>query len=403
MKPIAVVVGVIFFAALLVFSVWTRDSRIEPPVRAGHYWSGKTNDSWVIAYVTTEERGRRRALTPGRNSSYTTDHYNRCRVTVRKLPDGVVVSEVLLGDVLRKLNKPAPQIVGIVGDVLWLWDGMLTARSLPDLAVRYDETTLRTVESASADLIPREAKQFKMLASPAGLLMRGRDARFYLIDPANFALTPVPATDLPKTSSSTRPENWFDFILTSAEGRSMTSPYNQMTLIVLDDRGTWLGMLSDSEAAELPKWVAHENRPSGDVARSLYRTTYTRDDRYAIIEPKSIQRMSEANFLQGGFVFRHGWKPWQMRDPDSVLALSKRRLGATESWHLSRLRYDGQSAWTTDTGLVDPYEFLDAGPFLLISGKASSQKAGREETALWFDERTGAKTTLQVSTGEVRH
>ncbi len=404
-KKIVVGLSLILLSAIVAFSLWTRDSRITPPVRAGHYWTGKTGDTWLIAYVTAEERGRRRALSSGRNPSYTTDQYYRYRLTVRTLPDGAVASDVLLGDVLRNQGRSAPEIVGVVGDVLWLWDGVLVARSLPDLVVRYTEEALRQAHPANADLIPREAKQFKVLASRPGLVMRGRDARFYLVDPANFALTPVAATDLPKSTFSTQPENWFDFITTPAMGRSMTSPYNQMTRILLTENGAWLGLLSDSELSGLANWVATENAPSGDVARALYRTTYTRDDRYAIIDPKAVQRMGDASFIQAGFILRDDWKPWHLREPDSALVLSKRRLGPTEPWAVTRLGHDGTRAWTTETGLVRPDEFLDVGPYLLVAGTPAGVSADvRERTVervLWIDERTGAKTTLRVSSGEI--
>lgn len=378
-----------------------------PPVRTGHNWAGKTGDTWRVVYLTAEERARVRALSSGRNPTYTTDHYQRYRLTVRTLPEGTVAGEVLLGDWFRNVQRPAPQIVGVVGDVVWLWDGALTARTLPNLAVRYSEEELRKAQPAQADLLPRDVKQFKVLASPAGLLIRGRDARFYLVDPASFALTPVAATDLPKSSASTIPENWFDFLLTAAEGRTMTSPYNQMTRIALAENNTWLGLLSDSERAGLAKWVQRENRPSGDVARMLYRTTHTRDDRYAIIDPPTVVRMGDARFIQAGFVLRHGWTPWLMNDPDSALVLSKRRLGPEEPWQLTRLGYDGRSAWTTDTGLAQPDEFLDAGPYIVVAGRppagAALPRGGRsDERVLWVDERTGVKKTLLVSSGEVQ-
>ena len=46
--------------------------------------------------TSPRERGRRRALTPDA-FAYTTP-YNRYRLTLRKLPDGAIAREVLLGE-----------------------------------------------------------------------------------------------------------------------------------------------------------------------------------------------------------------------------------------------------------------------------------------------------------------
>lgn len=384
----------------------TKDVQVAGPEHVGHLWTGKSGDSWLLCYITAEERARQQRVSPGRNSSYTTDMYYRYRLHVRTLPDGAIAHEILLGDAKRSEGRPAPQIVGVVGDVLWLWHHQLEARALPNLEVRGDEAALRRTDPAAADLMPREVTQFKVLTSPAGLVIRGRDARFYLVDPVRFALTPVAATDLPSTTFASLADNRFDFITTPAQGRRLTSPHNQMKQHLLTRDGLWFGLLSESERDQQPTWITEDSQPSGNVARSLYRASYKRDDRYAVIDPKAVTRTGEASFVQGGFLLRHGWTPWQVAEPASALVLAKRRLGAAEPWDVIRLTLDGRVAWQASTGLSDPGEFIDAGPYFVVAGRplpnsVDGPKADKRERIVWIDEATGAKVTLLVATGEV--
>jgi hypothetical protein len=394
------------FAAILFAVFWTRDMQEEPPARIGRMWTAKVGDTRLLCYLTAEERGRRRAVTGGRNPSYTTDHYFRYRLHVRTLADAGLVQEVLLGDVKRNDRKPAPEIIGVIGDVLWLWHSQLESRALPNLTVRQNEAAMRQTQPEAVEILPRESKQYKALASPAALITRGRDARFYLVDPDRFTLTPFAATDLPPTTFTTQAEGRFDFIRSSAEGRTMTSPFNQMTRNLLTAKGMWYGMLSESERGGMAKWISVDARPSGDVARSFYAAPTVHDGRYWTVDLDAVKRVGDSTFVQGGFIVRHDWKPWQLSNPDSAVVLAKRHLGATEPWDVVRLAHDGTVVWRTTTAMAAVGEFLDADPYFVIAGEPlpmgmRNSKADNRERIIMIDERTGAAKTVVVTTGEV--
>jgi hypothetical protein len=180
-----------------------------------------------------------------------------------------------------------------------------------------------------------------------------------------------------------------------------------MQLTFLTSTGLWYALLSESERAGLSKWPSGRNAPSGDVARSLYRVPYRLDDRQKPeIDPARLTPMGTERLIQAGFLIRYQERVWDVPDPSSSLVFAKARLGPKEPWEVIRLTRDGTVLWRTSTGLPEPREFLDlGGTHIGIVGEVPSPEGSRSLTRplfVWIDQRTGARRSLSVASGEVQ-
>jgi hypothetical protein len=88
------------------------------------------------------------------------------------------------------------------------------------------------------------------------------------------------------------------------------------------------------------------------------------------------------------------------------LVFAKPRLGSREPWDLIRLARDGTVVWRMSTGLPDPGEFIDlGGTHIGIVGDVPSPEGSRSlqrSLFVWIDQRTGARRSLSVASGEVQ-
>jgi hypothetical protein len=327
-------------------------------------------------------------------------------LAVRRIPDGTLTTSLRLADVEQKPDAHEPLIIGVVGDVIWVWNKGIEARSLKDLSVRATTTTLAgTGPESAADVLPREAKGYAILAEPLTLVARGRDARFYAIDAATGAVRQVDPSTFPPTTSSTRVEDRFDYLVPPGQSRPFTSPSNILQRSFLTSDGKWYALLSESERAGVSRWPGGEEHPYGDVARSPYRTTYTLDDRRKPeIDTAGLRPLGTERLIQAGFLVRYAWSMWDVSDPSSSLVLAKNALGSSEPWVVVRLARDGAVVWRTSTDLTEPSEIVDLGGHVGFMGPETGTGTSdrRQQRLVWVSERTGAKHALSVATGDVQ-
>jgi hypothetical protein len=321
--------------------------------------------------------------------------------------DGTLTQSAVLGDFPQVDDAKVPRIVGIVGSLIWLWSGVLEGRRLPDLAVSATEQTLSGRGVEALDMLPVEPSGYTVMPDPVALIARGRDARFYRIDPAGTGIEAIDPSTIPPTSSSTRPEDRFNELVPPGRGRVMTDPSTVLQKSFLTSTGLWYALLSDSERSELSRWPGAVDRPSGEVARTLHRTPYRFDDRGAPeIDPSRLTSLRGERLIQAGFLVRGPRAVWDVPDPSSTLVMARAQLGADEPWEVVRLARDGAVLWRTSTLLAEPFEIVDLGSHIGFVGTEPSvdgtAPTGRRHLVVWIDQASGTRRSLSIATGIVR-
>jgi hypothetical protein len=390
----------------LAFALRGRDYQVEPPELFGRVWTSADVDPAVLFYVTREERSRTLSGV-GSPVTYRTVRYDRYALELRRGDDGALLQSLPLGDSKERQEPFAPQVLGIVGDIVWLWREGVEARSLLSLELRCDTARLQAESPEVAAFLPTDPDGFAVMPEPRTFLMRGRDARLYAIDPVGATFAPIAPEELPPSNNTTRAEDRFDYLVAPGRSRITTSPYNLLQRSFLTRTGQWYALLSESEREGLTNWPSAEDRPYGDVARSFYRTDYWMDGNHPAIDPAAVTPVGDARLLQSGFLVRYAGAVWDVPDPSSTLVLAKQLLGEAEPWEVVRLARDGSIVWRASTDLADIGELLDMGTHVVFIGRRVGRGSGAgtsgdtRERIVSIDERTGAKHTLFVATGEL--
>lgn len=376
------------------------DSRERPPEISGVLWGASDRGARLMLYITQEERSH----TGTELERLVTHRYTRYELVARRASDGTVVARESLGDIEDARDDRAPTIVGVTGDVLWLWRDSLEGRRVPDLSMQLTVGDLEATASATGDVLPVDAKGFRVATNLETLVARGRDARFYRIDAAKRTLTVLDPELLPATTASSRIEDRFDYLLPPGRARVMTQPNWVMQRSFLTSTGLWYALLSESERASVSRWPSATDQPSGEVARSLYKVAYRLDDRRKPeIDPGALEAVGGERMIQAGFIVREEGRIWDVPDPSSSLVFAKQQLGAEEPWEVARLSRDGRLLWRTSTGLTNPGMMLDLDTHLALLGEAAGTRPGeRFQRLVWIDQATGARHTLSLESDEVR-
>ena len=381
-----------------------RDVQDAPPTLSGRLWRARVADTTFVVYLTQEDRSK---PIGGRSDDYSRrEPYTRYELAVRRMPDGTLAKSLRLGDVKQAPNVTEPLIIGVVDDVIWLWNNGIEARRVNDLSVRATMATLAgTGPESASDILPRESKGYAILAEPPTLVARGRDARFYAIDAAAGAVRQVDPSTFPPNTSSTRVEDRFDYLVPPGQSRPFTSPSNILQRSFLTSDGKWYALMSESERSGVSKWPSGESHPYGEVARSAYRTTYKLDDRkQPEIDTAGLRALGSERLIQAGFLIRYAWSVWDVSDPSSSLVLAKNALGSSEPWVVVRLARDGSVVWRTSTELTSPSELVDLGGHIAFIGHEMRDGADdrQRQRLVWVSERTGERHALSIATGVVQ-
>ena len=282
----------------------TRDIRDKPPAVIGPLWTADRDGTPLLVYVTEEERSKSVPIAGSEDGSRF-DPYSRFHLVTRRIPEGTVVDSAHLGDVEHATDDRRPKIIGIVGDIVWLWRDSLEGRSLRGLGIAATVGTLMKGALESPAPLPTEPKGYAVRSDPVALIARGRDARFYTLDAVRQRIDLLDPGTLPATTSSTRVEDRFDYLVPPGRSRAVTDVSNAMQRSFLTSTGLWYALLSESERAQQSKWPSGESRPSGDVARNLYRVPYRLDDRkQPEIDPARLTPVGTERLLQAGFLVR---------------------------------------------------------------------------------------------------
>src|SRR5689334_12633355 len=97
----------------------SRDKQVAPPRLAGDVWHADFHGEPLAVYLTREERGKSVPLSDDVGAR--TEPYSRISLVVRRIPSGALLHSIQLGDVPLEADAKIPEIIGFVGDVIWLW------------------------------------------------------------------------------------------------------------------------------------------------------------------------------------------------------------------------------------------------------------------------------------------
>ncbi len=392
---IGLLVAMVVAAALI-----PSDSRERAPEISGVLWSASDKGARLMLYVTKEERSH----TGTDLDRLVTHRYTRYELVARRASDGAVVARAALGDIEAARDDHTPAIVGVSGDLVWLWRDSLEGRRVPDLTVQLTGGALQATPPAATEALPVDSKGYRVAPNLEALVARGRDARLYRIDAVKRTLDVLDPALLPATTSSSRIEDRFEYLVPPGRARVMTQPNWVMQRSFLTSTGLWYSLLSESERAGASRWPSGSDQPSGEVARSLYKTSYRLDDRrQPEIDPGALEAVGSERMIQAGFIVRDAGRIWDVADPSSSLVFAKRQLGAEEPWEILRLSRDGRVLWRTTTGLPNPGMLLDLDTHLALLGEVAGARPGeRFQRLVWIDQVTGARQTLALESDEVR-
>lgn len=403
--PAAVAAVAVAVLVPLGISRLLRDTPDEPPALASRLWRADHGGAPHVVYVTRQRRIRA-LVVRGRSRSLRHDPYTRFTLVVRRVPEGALVKSVVLGDYENVGIGNGPEILGVVGDVVWTWRDSLEARRLPALAVHATAATLAARGGASPELLPTEPDGYRVRPDRPALVARGRDARYYTIDGAARTVAPLDPATLPATWDVARSDDRFDRLQPPNRSLAYTRPGNMTQRAFLTSTGLWYALLSESERATLSRWPSAGLHPSGEVARTLHHAPYRLDDRRTPeIDPARVQALGGERLIEAGFLERGPQRVWDVADPSSTLVLAHALVGARAPWDVVRLARDGRVLWRTSTELAEPRELLDLGSHVALLGHEIGPRtaAGRvpRDRLVWIDERTGARRSLSIATGEV--
>jgi hypothetical protein len=208
--------------------------------------------------------------------------------------------------------------------------------------VRLHELTLVTPEhlrAANADLDPtwwQDPRDMDIIDGKLHVMRIDRSAAVD-IDPDTWKATPT----APKHSK------------TRFERRE---PADHLAAGVLIAPGAWLGLHSSAERAGAFKpgrWIrpvesADEKRVARRLAKAVLEPS-SGDSRYRV---RTITPFGDTEFLEAAFLrMNDKSEPLRLQNPDSALMIHTSAPGSAGTLVVSRVDYEGNLLWSTDTGL----------------------------------------------------
>ncbi len=117
----------------LVLALWSLaacgygpDRQYEPPVLADRIFTASTDSVEAFAYLTEEDRQR-----PG--PPRLSRRFDRYTLYVRRLPDGAIVKELPMGDIMSAMEDSIARIIGVSDGVLWIQRDSVEGYRVPSL------------------------------------------------------------------------------------------------------------------------------------------------------------------------------------------------------------------------------------------------------------------------------
>lgn len=438
--------GLLVFAGVFVFVRLTRDVQLAPPHVIGSVWSAESGGRSRVFFVTREDRAQTRAFDP--EGQYTYQHtYSIYMLHAREAQSGAATAQMEIARL--DTTKPdfaryrsyttmprGPGVLGFVGELIWLWNGGLEARNVVTLEPVWTPAKVLEVNQAEAAVLPDDPKYARVLAPLDALVVKGRDARYYRVDPASGKLEPADEARLAALSREHTKTADTAFANLDAGGRALPAATGAGAICrkAWIDDGLWCALLTAEERTQLSSrqgsledWDYHNWFYSmGETARTAYRGRYSvvpepHFGRNAIeLDVSTVEPVNGARLLMAGFLRRPSTNDaWTCSDVDTAasvattgaasgagkaeLVLHRKALGEKQPWQLMRLGRNGSARWDCSTGLSELGQLCEGDGAVILTGLAASDadqpKGERPERMLFVNERTGEMAMLNVASG----
>lgn len=237
-------------------------------------------------------------------------------------------------------------IMGVHGKTVWLlMKRRIVALSAMDGSVTLPAGKLEGLNPELRGLMPTEERYFAF--DGRGLLITAADARQWRIDPDNFKVQPV-AADTPPDPKAFPP------VYYTPNGTSLHMVRST------ESAERWLGMMTDSEAKTF-----EENDAAGesfeDVRRRMWSARIVKQSSFFGERPDYVDVSpvpGTAEYLGGKFLREYDrasqMPAIQIAEPESVLLLSRGRLGTAGKLSLARVAFaDGKILWNSELPLTE--------------------------------------------------
>jgi hypothetical protein len=391
--------SVILVGGLIVLTLKANDHRLREPRLSSAVWTAQADGQPRLYFVMEEERSQRRH----RGSVYPyTVTYSLFTLRSRDARTGDVTGEQELARIDNAGDGPL--VIGPQGSVLWMWNDGLVAMSLSTLKPVWSAEKLKQLNPELGAFLPVDRKYYKVLERFNALAYKGADARYYQVDDATGKISILDEAALASHDNHGRAEQAF------SEMDSPGQPVRNLGFMgVLWNSFThedkWYALLTTEARAKLYKAPGRGSTASGEDARQLYRGNFTWEDRPALgskevlLDMDTVAPLNDERYLMGGFLIRRSTnKMWRPEGGADVLVMHKKLLGENTPLHLTRLRLDGTTAWSSSIGLADLKMVCDAGDTIVFTGFAdmSEPTDERPERLVMIDERTGATRTVTL-------
>lgn len=229
-------------------------------------------------------------------------------------------------------------LLGVHGNTVWLlMQQRIAAVSARDGAPLLTVGKLEDLNAELRGLMPTEDRYFTF--DPRGLLITAADARQWRIDPDTFKALPVAADTLPDRRA-------FPPVFHTPDGTQLHLVRN------IESPERWFGMMTDDEAKSFEEYNAigesYEDERRRMWSARIEKQTGFLGERLDYVDVSTVPGTSD--YLGGKFLREYSTASQlpaiQIGEPDSVLLLSRERLGEAGKLHLARVAVaDGTILW----------------------------------------------------------
>ena len=292
----------------------------------------------------------------------------------------------------EKVNADS-KALGMEQGVLWARIPELVGIRLTDGAIVVDPAKIEARNPGLAGLMPKppqttfltESMQPLKFDPQAGMIVRLDDAQEMRIDPLTHEATPYVATKADRGKSERPPTDSRTAVISVAHGMDWRAMVRGLMTPRADGGGVWLGLLAETELAEMRERHAVSLEMDFTVPRRhrLYRGELTRieGDLGARMEYRNLNALPESpEFLMAGLLTQYssrynGQSALWRRDPDSVFVLSYDRLGDDGRLQLARISGpNGTSVWSASLPLSKLSAWIPGERHALMLGPNPSAK-----------------------------